>query len=166
MLLHQDDYFRLPPKKNHEVRVRDFSHIGPREVQLDLLDEHICNIKKRVVKEVSIPVTNWETDTEEFIKTDISNTDVIVVNGTYVSLLKEVDFKIYINTHYTCTRNNRVNRNREEVTDFIESVLEKESSIIKSQAPVAAFVLNNHLQTLGNKQTAAGYQKRYGKKSY
>ncbi len=154
LLLHQDDYFRLPPKKNHEARVLDFSHIGPQEVRLDLLDEHINNIKNKVVKEVYIPFMNWETDTEESILTDVSNTNVVLVDGTYVSLLKEVDFKIYINTHYTHTRNNRVSRNREEVTDFIESVLEKESSIIKSHAQMAALVLDNHLQIVSNKQTA------------
>ncbi len=157
LLLHQDDYFYLPPKKNHDARVRDFSHIGPQEVRLDLLDEHISDIKKRVVKEVSIPVMNWETDTEESIKTDVGNVDVIVVDGTYVSLLKEVDFKIYINTPYTHTRNNRVNRNREEVTDFIENVLEKESSIIKSQATMASLVLDNQLQIVSSRQTTSNY---------
>lgn len=157
LLLHQDDYFRLPPKKNHEARLLDFKHIGPQEVRLDLLDEHIGFIKKRLVKEVSIPVMNWKTDTEESIKTNVDNVDVIVVDGTYVSLLKEVDFKIYINTHYTHTRNNRVNRNREEVTDFIESVLKEESAIIKSQAQMASLVLDNQLHIVSNKQTASNY---------
>lgn len=157
LLLHQDDYFRLPPKKNHGARMLDFSSIGPQEVRLDLLDEHISLIKKRVVKEVSVPVMDWETDTEKSIETDVSGIDVVLVDGTYVSLLKEVDFKIYINTHYTHTRNNRVNRNREEVTDFIESVLEKENAIIKSQAPMAALVLDNQLQIVNNKHTTSKF---------
>lgn len=156
LLLHQDDYFKLPPKKNHAARVRDFAHIGPQEVRIDLLEEHIKNIKKKAIKEVSIPIMNWETDTEETLKTDVSDVNVILVDGTYVLLLTEVDYKIYINTHHSYTRNNRVSRNREEVTDFIEKVLEKESAIISGQACKADVILNDQLQILHNKLTVSG----------
>lgn len=148
LLLHQDDYFLLPPKKNHEARVRDFSHIGPQEVRLDLLDGHIHSIKKRLVKEVSVPVMNWENDTEETVDTDVSAVNVILVDGTYVMLLKEADYKIYINTPHTQTRTKRISRNREEVTDFIETVLEKESRIISGQATMADLILDDQLQII------------------
>ena len=150
LLLHQDDYFRLPPKKNHEARVRDFSHIGPQEVRLELLDEHLRNIKKRVVKEVSVPKMNWETDTEETVPTDVQQVNVIIVDGTYVQLLEEANYKIYINTHHSKTRNNRVSRNREKVTDFTEKVLEKESKIIREQGCNADIVLDDKLQIVRN----------------
>ena len=42
VVLGQDDYFVLPPRSNDQVRREDIRWVGPREVQLDLLDEHLA----------------------------------------------------------------------------------------------------------------------------
>lgn len=150
LLLHQDDYFRLPPQKNHQARLKNLGHIGPQEVRLELLDEHMRNIKKRLVKEVSVPRMNWETDIEEKVLTNVENINVVVVEGTYVQLLQEADYRIYINTHHSQTYQNRVSRGREKVTEFITQVLEKESAIISHQGLMADLILNDRLQVISN----------------
>ena len=150
LLLHQDNYFRLPPQKNHQARINNFSQVGPQEVRLSLLDEHIRKLKKRMVKEVSVPVMNWKTDMEETMLINIENIQVVLVEGTYVQSLQEPDYKIYINTHHSKTYQKRLSRNREEVTDFITKVLEKESKIIQEQGQLADLVLDDQLQITNN----------------
>lgn len=150
LLLHQDDYFRLPPQKNHQARLADFGHIGPQEVRLELLNDHIRSIKKRSIKEVLVPKMNWDMDTEEAKLIDVENINVVLVEGTYVQLLKEADYKIYISTHHSQTYQNRVSRGREKVTDFITKVLEKESAIISNQGLMADLILDNQLQITSN----------------
>jgi uridine kinase len=137
LLLHQDDYFKIPPKKNHEARLKSFDHIGTHEVRLDLMDGHIAAIKNKTVNTISIPVMNWEKDSEEAMLYDVSEVDMVIAEGTYTSLLQQVDDRIFITTNYIKTKQNRIDRNREPVTDFIEQVLEKESRIIQSHAPLA-----------------------------
>ena len=145
IILHQDEYFKLPPKKNHEARVKDFNHIGPHEARLSLLDEHIQKIKQADIQTLATPHMDWVTDTEETKFIEVRNIDLIIVEGTYTSLLKNIDYRIFINTNYKFTKQNRVNRNREKVTDFIERVLEKESNIIQQHQQLADVILDNQL---------------------
>jgi len=148
IILHQDEYFKLPPKKNHEARLKSFDHIGPQEARLSLLDEHIQKIKQADIQTLATPHMDWVTDTEEIKFIEVRNIDVIIVEGTYTSLLNQIDHRIFINTNYKFTRQNRVNRNREIVTDFIERVLEKESHIIQQHLKFADLVLDNQMNII------------------
>lgn len=142
LILHQDDYFKLPPKKNHLARINNFDHIGLHEVKLDLLDEHIRMIKNGDTAYLEIPQMDWIVDEEKLISLKISDINVIIIEGTYTTLLNKVDKHIFINTNYKLTKQNRISRNRETVTDFIEKVLAKESEIIRQHQKLADIVLN------------------------
>ncbi len=148
LILHQDEYFKLPPRQNHLARENSFDHIGPQEVRLDLIEQHILTIKKRTATSIAIPVMNWETDTEEEVDINIAGIQVVIVEGTYTTLLENLDRKIFIDTSYLDTRSNRINRNREEVTDFIERVLAKESAIIQGQKTSASVILDSSFKML------------------
>jgi uridine kinase len=53
VIFQQDDYFIYPPKTNDAVRRKDISWVGPQEVKLDLLDQHLRDFldgKDRVIK--------------------------------------------------------------------------------------------------------------------
>ncbi|MGZ3756526.1 MAG: glycoside hydrolase 100 family protein [Mucilaginibacter sp.] len=150
LLLHQDDYFILPPKKNHEARLNDFSLVGSGEVRLKLLDKHINKIKSGTINTLTIPHMDWITDTEQSKIVDVAGIEVVLVDGTYTSLLKEVDYRVFINTNYQQTRKNRVNRNRETVTPFIENVLKKESNIIQQHFVLADIVIDNQLNIVNS----------------
>jgi uridine kinase len=113
LMLHQDDYFKLPPKMNHEFRLKDFSSIGPQEIRLKLLDNHIWTVKNKTETILNVPCMNWITDTEETKQVPIADVNVILVDGTYTSLLNQLDYRILINTNYEDTRQNRIKRNRE-----------------------------------------------------
>ncbi|MCR8560257.1 hypothetical protein KXD93_21575 [Mucilaginibacter sp. BJC16-A38] len=151
LILHMDDYFILPPKMNHQFRVNDFSLVGPKEVRLHLLDNHIAAAKGKTNASLTVPYMNWITDTEESKVVDITNVNVILVEGTYSTLLKETDHKILINTSYEDTRQSRIKRNRETVTPFIEKVLKKESEIIRSHQDAADMIVDNHWKVVSYK---------------
>ncbi|MFY7900220.1 MAG: glycoside hydrolase 100 family protein [Chitinophagaceae bacterium] len=151
LVLHQDDYFKLPPQKNHQARVASFNHIGTSEVHLDLIDKHLQIIKNKEQTALRIPHMNWKIDEAETIEVDISTIQVVIVEGTYTTLLKGVDTRIFLTANYQQTKKNRLQRNRETVTDFIEKVLEKESVIIQSHAVNADIWIDEHLQIHQNK---------------
>jgi len=141
-ILHQDDYFKLPPRKNHEQRLIDFNHIGTDEVELGTLDKDIHIIKNKLANSLLIPVMNWASDTKEIEEKSIGNTNIILVDGTYTSLLKNVDIRIFMNANYQSTKTKRIARNREVVTDFIERVLHKESDIIQQHQHMADIIID------------------------
>lgn len=142
LILHQDDYFKLPPKQNHEARINNFEHVGLQEVRFDLLDNHINTIKNGDTESLQIPRMDWLLDEETFVNVKISDINVVIIEGTYTSLLDKVDKRIFIDTNYMLTKQNRVSRNRETVTDFIEKVLAKESKIISQHQKYADIILN------------------------
>ena len=146
LILHQDDYFKLPPKQNHEARIHNFEQIGLEEVRLDMLNEHVSNIKNGDTAYLKIPKMDWILDDEKIISLPISDINVIIIEGTYTALLNKVDQRIFINTNYALTKQNRVSRNRETVTDFIEKVLAKESKIISQHSKLADIVVNQQFE--------------------
>lgn len=148
LLLHQDDYFKLPPKQNHMAREQDFDHIGYNEVRLELLDEHIRQIILQRVPTITIPRMNWVKDVEEQLVIDIKDAQVVLVEGTYTSLLSQPGFKIFFNTDYRTTRESRAARGRDKSDEFIERVLQKESGLISTHEDLANLVLNNQLDVV------------------
>ncbi len=41
-----DDYFKLPPRSNHENRLKSLDNVGLQEVNLNLIQENIKDFKK------------------------------------------------------------------------------------------------------------------------
>jgi uridine kinase len=60
IILAQDDYFKLPPKSNHEKRQKDISWVGPGEVRLDLLDENIESLKEHPDRPLKKPLVYFQ----------------------------------------------------------------------------------------------------------
>lgn len=144
MIIQQDDYFLLPPRSNDKKRRKDFSWIGPQEVNLDLMDEHIRQLKTGL-KSIRKPLVLFEDDTitEETISTGESK--VIIAEGTYTSLLKNIDHKIFILSHRFDTLESRKKRSRaaHELDEFAGEILEKEHKIISGHKSLANTFINN-----------------------
>ncbi|MDF1697367.1 MAG: hypothetical protein P1U56_16105 [Saprospiraceae bacterium] len=129
-ILHMDDYFHLPPTSNHHQRLEDINHVGPQEVDLDLLQHHI-NLIQSGTHEIIKPLIHYKENDKrsELFKPHMF--DVIIIEGTYVSLLDKIDKKIFMQRTYKDTWEDRVKRARDPITPFIENVLEIEHTIIK-----------------------------------
>lgn len=140
LILQQDDYFIYPPKTNAQLRRKNINHVGVSEVRLDVLDQHIKDILdgKRKLKK-SLVLFEKNQITEETI--NVEGSQVVIVEGTYTTLLKNVQKRIFIELDCTDTRKARLERAREEQNPFLEKILGIEHEIIATHKKHADIVV-------------------------
>lgn len=143
VLLGQDDYFVLPPKSNDARRREDSDWLGPHvEVRLDVLEQNLLDAIDGA-DEITKPLVDYDADSVEDETIDLRGVDVVIAEGTYTSLLKHVDTRVFIARNRLDTLEHRQKRNRgSEVGDpFIENVLRIEHQIIAGHRQLADFVI-------------------------
>ncbi|HUU00113.1 MAG TPA: hypothetical protein VM425_01590 [Myxococcota bacterium] len=141
VILAQDDYFNLPPRTNHDKRRADIAWVGPQEVRLDLLDEHIRSLKRCTGLPLVKPLVCFEENQIEHETLPAGRLDVIIAEGTYTSLLSNVNLRIFIDRHYRTTRAARQLRSRDVSERFTERVLEKEHRLISEHRKLADIIV-------------------------
>jgi len=127
--LQQDDYFVYPPKTNAAMRRKSLDHVGLRELRLELLDQHLEQIR-RGGRALVKPVVHFEEDRIGEERLSIEGSQVVIVEGTYTSLLENVDRRVFLERTYEDTRAFRRERGREEQDSFLGKVLEIEHRLI------------------------------------
>jgi uridine kinase len=146
ILLGQDDYFVLPPTSNDAKRKSDPLWLGPHvEVNFDLLEKNVIDAisgKNTIVK----PIIDYDSNSIKNIEINIEDAKVIIVEGTYTSLLRNIDTRIFITTNWLETREFRQKRNRgNEVNDaFVENILVTEHKIIAGHKYLADFIVDKN----------------------
>jgi uridine kinase len=150
VLLGQDDYFVLPPKSNDAKRREDSEWLGPHvEVRLDVLEQ---NLKDAIAgkSEFSKPLIDYDANAVEEETISLDGVKVVIAEGTYTSLLKNVDTKVFIARNRLDTLEHRQKRNRgNEVGDpFIENVLITEHKIIAGHQQLADFVITKEYDVI------------------
>jgi len=143
VLLGQDDYFVLPPKSNDAKRRKDPEWLGPHlEVKMDVLEG---NLKDAIsgANAFTKPLVDYNANSVEEEIVNLEGVKVVVVEGTYTSLLRHVDTRVFIARNRLDTLEHRKKRNRgDEVGDpFIEDVLKLEHKIIAGHKQLADFVI-------------------------
>jgi uridine kinase len=143
VVLGQDDYFVLAPKSNDAKRREDPEWLGPQcEVRLDVLEQ---NLKDAIEGAMSItkPLIDYDEDLIEEEIISLEGVKVIIAEGTYTSLLKHSDVRIFITRNRLDTLEHRRKRNRgTEVGDpFVENILKIEHLIIAGHKQLADFVI-------------------------
>lgn len=150
IILGQDQYCYLTPKFNDLKRKQDPDWLGPHiEIKMDLLEKNLrdaINGEIEIVKPVIDPVENTITD----VKVSLSGVKVVIAEGTYASLLKNVDTRIFIDRNRLDTLEDRKKRNRRnEVNDpFTEQVLITEHKIIAGHKLLADIVITKDFNVL------------------
>ena len=144
-VIQMDDYFKLPPKTNHENRLKSIDNVGLQEVQLDLIEQNIKEFKDGKLF-IEKPLVHYQDNSiaQEII--DIEDIQVLIIDGTYILSILEFDFSIFIDRMYKDTYEKRMERNRDEQSDFIETVLEIEHQIIRRFKEKADIVLGKNYQ--------------------
>ena len=143
VLLGQDDYFVLPPKTNDLKRREDPEWLGPHvEVKLDVLEQNLVDAiqgKREIIK----PLVDYDSNSIEDEITNLDGIKVLIAEGTYTSLLKHVDTRIFICRNWLDTFEHRQKRKRgNEVGDpFIEQVLSIEHKIIAGHKQLADILI-------------------------
>lgn len=150
VVLSLDDYFVLPPRSNDEKRRMDSDWLGPHvEVHLDVLDQ---NLKDAIQGKTGItkPLVDYYANRigEETI--DLAGIKVVIAEGTYTSLLKNLDTRIFITRDWTDTLDDRYKRNRgnEAGDPFIEGVLAVEHKIIAGQKQLADILITREFAVI------------------
>jgi uridine kinase len=143
VVLGQDDYFVYPPKTNDSKRREDFSWVGTNEVKLNLLNNHVLSILDGI-EELEKPLVDYDNDKVESENLQIGDVQVVIAEGTYTGLLRNIDSKVFIVRNRLETLEARKKRNRgNEVGDpFIEEVLKLEHKIISGHKHLANFIIS------------------------
>lgn len=143
VMLAQDDYFILPPKSNDLKRREDPDWLGPHvEVRLDVLEQNLVNAIKGK-KEINKPLVDYNVNTIEDETIKLDGVEVLIAEGTYTSLLKHVDTRIFITRNWLDTLEHRQKRMRgNEIGDpFIEQILSIEHKIIAGHKQLADILI-------------------------
>jgi uridine kinase len=146
----QDDYFYLPPKLNSAKRHEDPDWLGPHvEVNFAALEQNLMDAidnKPGFDK----PLVDYNANTIESQTINLDGVKVIIAEGTYTSLLKHVDIKVFISRNWLKTLEDRRKRNRgNEVNDpFTEQILATEHKIIAGHKQLADFVISDEFEVM------------------
>jgi uridine kinase len=143
VVLGQDDYFVLPPRSNDMERRNDPQWLGPHvEVRLDLLEQNLVSAVQGS-SGITKPLVDYDSNTIQEETIPLEGIRVLIAEGTYTSLLKHVDTRIFIARDWLETLADRQRRNRgNEVGDaFTEQVLSTEHKIIAGHKQLADFVI-------------------------
>ncbi|UCE78727.1 MAG: zeta toxin family protein [Nitrospiraceae bacterium] len=148
VIFQQDDYFIYPPRTNDAVRRKDITWVGPQEVKLDLLDQHLRDFldgKDRVTK----PLVCYEEDCVEDDTIQLAHAEIAIADGTYTTLLQNVNARIFIDRDYRDTRKHREKRIRHasELDPYIDKVLEIEHGIISRHKAKAFIIVNKDYES-------------------
>ncbi len=139
--LHMDSYYKLPPKDNHQNRLKSLSNVGAHELNMKLLDDQIIAFKEGQ-KSITVPIVNYTENSFSNKELDLSNLDVLIIEGVYSFILRNADHKIFLSRTYHDTMEKRKQRTRETYDPFVETVLEIEHKIVSPLISDADFIIN------------------------
>jgi uridine kinase len=150
VVLAQDDYFFLPPKLNYIRRKADPEWLGPHiEVNLKILEQNLrdaINGNNEIVK----PLIDYNENSVEETIVNLDGIKVVIVEGTYTSLLKSIDTRIFIARNRLDTFEHRKMRDRgNEMRDtFTEQILVTEHKIIAGHKQLADFIITKEYEVI------------------
>ena len=150
VVLGQDDYFVLPPKANDRERRNDPQWLGPHvEVRLDLMEQNLLSAIQGK-REIAKPLVDYDANAIQQETIPLDGIGVMIAEGTYASLLKHVDTRVFIARNWMDTLEDRQKRNRgKEVGDpFTELVLSTEHKIIAGHKQLADFVITKDYEVI------------------
>lgn len=150
IVLGQDDYFFLPPKLNSAKRHEDHDWLGPHvEVNFKALEQNLIDAIENKAS-IEKPLVDYNANTIESETISLDGVKVVIAEGTYTSLLKHVDKKVFISRDWLKTLEDRRKRNRgNEVNDpFTEQILATEHKIIAGHKQLADFVITDEFEVM------------------
>ena len=143
IILQQDDYFVYPPKSNDKARREDINWVGPQEVRLEKMDANLLEFKQDE-QTLHKPLVIYKDDKviDESMPTD--NARVAIAEGTYTTMLNNIDTHVFIDRNYEDTRAHREKRKRDvsELDPFIDQVLKIEHELISKNRRRANIIIS------------------------
>ncbi len=150
IVLGQDDYFYLPPKLNSAKRHEDPDWLGPHvELNLTAMEQNLIDAVDNKTA-IEKPLVDYNANKIEAETIPLNDVKVVIAEGTYTSLLKHVDIKVFISRDWLKTLEDRRIRNRgNEVNDpFTEQILATEHKIIAGHKQLADFLISDEFEVM------------------
>jgi len=141
-LVSQDNYFVRPPRTNHAHRVADLTAVGPQEVRLALMAEHLAAFRSGV-EAITVPVVNYPANRFDEQRLELHHLRVLVVEGTYALHLEALDVRIFLEATHVETHDRRMARNRDVWEPVIDTILAIEHTHIAPQAMTADWLIDS-----------------------
>lgn len=138
--INQDNYFLRPPRTNHAFRLQDLAHVGPHEVQMALIAEHLLAFREG--RTVSAPEVNYPANRFDTVSRDFAGLQVLIVEGTYVLMLDDLDVRVFLEATHLDTHERRMARNRDIWEPIIDTILDIEHRLIAPQADRAHWLID------------------------
>jgi len=140
VVIGQDDYFVLPPRRNAARRVAEPGWVGRGEVQLELLAEHLAAF---VAGAAHIDKPRLERAADRFIteRIELQSTQVLIVEGTYVTRLQPLDLRVFLAGDFRQTERARRARGRDPIDGHTDAILAVEHDLIAADRELADVVL-------------------------
>ena len=148
-ILQQDDYFVYPPKTNSDIRRKNISHVGLSEVRLDLLDRNLKDIIDGK-DEIEKPLVIFDEDRIATEVIRLKTVKVIIVEGTFTTVLDNAHRHVFIDRTYIDTRESRKKRAREKQDKYLEKILEIEHRIISCHKSMADIIITADYEVILN----------------
>lgn len=147
IILQQDDYFVHPPKTNENIRRKDIGHVGLGEVRLDLIDQNLAEIiEGKAAIEKPLVIFDEDRITQEVVS--LGGVNVVIVEGTYTTILANAHQRVFIARTYHDTKATRKQRAREKQDEFLEKVLKIEHEIISSHLTRASIIVTRNYDVM------------------
>ncbi len=142
VIFQQDDYFVYPPKTNDRERRGNIDWVGPGEVRLDLLDEHLRAFVDGA-ESLEKPLVRYAEDRIDSERISLAGCRVAIAEGTYTTLLDSAGVRVFIDRDWQATRAHREKRSRDaaELDPFIDRVLAIEHRIISAHKARADLIV-------------------------
>ncbi|GAK60558.1 hypothetical protein U27_00455 [Candidatus Vecturithrix granuli] len=169
VLLQQDDYYIYPPITNDHTRRQNPEWRGLCEVNLTLLDQHLQEFLEGC-SQIQKPLIVYAEDRIDHEIIDVEQANILIVEGTFISLLKHVNARIFIDRTYLDTRIDRRKRSRyqAELDNFTEGILAHEHEIVSAHKAFADIIITQNYEVLtpppAPPQRRGGTADRYGEK--
>jgi len=148
LILQQDDFYEHPPLTNARRRREDITRVGPQEVRLDRMQRVIDEIRAGETS-IDAPLIDYPADRIEGQTIDVADVDVAIVEGTYTTMLKHIDLRVFIDRTFEETRADRRERRREAQDDFLERVLRIEHNIVGAHRAKADVLITKDFHVIG-----------------
>ena len=140
VVLHQDDYFLRPPRANHQHRCGDLASVGPQEVDLTRLATHVAAF--RMGRDAVGPAVDHRLDAFHTRPLPLAQATVLIVEGTYVLDLDDLDVRIFLEATHQDTLERRRRRNRDVDAPIVDQVLAIEHGLIAPYAERAHLLID------------------------
>ena len=126
-----DDYYKIPPLKRREWRLKHgLDSIGYEEYDWDKLERNISDFYKN--EKSLMPCVDLITGYVDKLTTDFSGIDILIVNGLYSLKIENADLKVFIEQTYDETRDAQRYSQKENLDAYRLDVLKREHEVVKS----------------------------------